>query len=537
MTRSVDSSRIISLLLCCLSAVLVLCVTAATSSDDVVSSHQGFVQCLEAKSDPSSPISAVLYSSNNASFSSVLQQYIRNLRFNESYTPKPLLIITALHVSHVQAAIVCGKAHGLQMKVRSGGHDYEGLSYWSEMANFFILDLFNFRSIDVDVANATAWVGTGALLGEVYYRIAEKSSTYGYPAGVCPTVGVGGHISGGGYGNLMRKYGLTVDNVVDATIVDVHGRVLDRKTMGEDLFWAITGGGAVSFGVVLSYKIRLVPVPPVVTVFRVRRLYNENFTDLVFRYQQVADKLPDDLFVRLTLGVVNSTNRGTFRALYLGEASDLVSLLNREFPELQITRSDCIEMSWVESILFWTNFPSGTPVTALQSRVPQTLNYLKRKSDYLKKPIPKEGLEFILQRMVELQTPALTFNPYGGRMAEISPSAKPFPHRAGNIALLQYATNWEEPGRAAADRFVNLTRQLHDYMTPYVSMAPREAFLNYRDLDIGVNRQGPDSYQDGLVYGVKYFRLKNFNRLVRVKTRVDPDNYFRNEQSIPVMTH
>lgn len=80
----------------------------------------------------------------------------------------------------------------------------------------------------------------------------------------------------------MRKYGPTVDNIVDATIVNVHGRVLNWKSMGEDLFWVITGGGAISFCVVLSYKIKLVLVQMVVIVFRVQRLYNENFIDLLF---------------------------------------------------------------------------------------------------------------------------------------------------------------------------------------------------------------------------------------------------------------
>ncbi|XP_042026502.1 berberine bridge enzyme-like 8 [Salvia splendens] len=496
------------------------------------SSHNAFIQCLENHSNSS--ISSLIYTQNNSSYSSILQNYIRNLRFNESYTPKPQIIITAGQISDIQTAIFCGKAHKMQMKIRSGGHDYEGVSYWSDEPGFFVLDMFRLRSIEVDVQDESAWVEVGATLGEVYYRIAEKSPVHGFPAGVCPTVGVGGHLSGGGYGNMMRKYGLTVDNVVDATIVDGQGRLLDRRAMGEDLFWAITGGGGSSFGVVVSYKIKIVRVPETVTVFRVARTYGENFTDLVHRYQEVAEgEFPKELFLRMTLDVVNGTNRATFLAMYLGNSQDLVALMDNSFPELGLLLSDCQEMSWAQSVLFWTNFPSGTPVTELLSRVPQSLTYLKRKSDYLKKPIPKQALELLFKKMVELRTPALAFNPYGGRMAEIPASEKPFPHRAGNIAKLQYATNWNEQGAEAANRYLTLTRELYEFMTPYVSMAPREAFLNYRDLDIGVNHNGRNSYLEGLVFGSSYFK-ENFNRLVKVKTRVDKDNYFRNEQSIPV---
>ncbi|KZV21148.1 reticuline oxidase-like protein [Dorcoceras hygrometricum] len=89
---------------------LAFCVSCATSSSP--SQYEAFIQCLEKYPiPPSAPISAVLYTPDNSSYSSVLQTYIRNLRFNESTSPKPRLIITALHVSHLQAAIVCAKAY------------------------------------------------------------------------------------------------------------------------------------------------------------------------------------------------------------------------------------------------------------------------------------------------------------------------------------------------------------------------------------------------------------------------------------------
>ncbi|XWS17969.1 hypothetical protein CRYUN_Cryun32bG0002000 [Craigia yunnanensis] len=401
------------------------------------------------------------------------------------------------------------------MKIRSGGHDYEGLSYVVTVP-FFVLDMFNLRSINVDVPRETAWVQTGATLGEVYYRISEKSKMHGFPAGVCPTVGVGGHFGGGGYGNMMRKYGISVDNIVDAYFIDVNGRLHDRKSMGEDIFWAIRGGGAASFGVVLAYKIKL--------------------------WQRVADKLPEDLFIRLVLDVVNSTQTGektvraAFISLFLGDSKRLLAIMNERFPALGLTQSDCIETSWIQSVLFWTNIPIETETDILLDRTPSSLVFLKRKSDYVKEPIPKAGLEWLWKRMIELQVPQLLFNPYGGRMAEIPSTVTPFPHRAGNLWKIQYVTNWNEAGDEAADHYIGLTRKLHGYMTRFVSKNPREAFLNYRDIDLGVNHNGRESYEEGRVYGIKYFK-GNFNRLVHIKTKVDPANFFRNEQSIPILPY
>ncbi|RYQ79216.1 hypothetical protein Ahy_Scaffold6g107926 [Arachis hypogaea] len=193
------------------------------------SAHNTFLHCLvNHYSDLSHPITSSIFTPNNALFSSVLQSYIRNLRFNTTTTRKPFLIITASHVSHVQSTIVCAQKHNKLMKIRSGGHDYEGVSYVAEEP-FFLLDMFNLRAIEIDIETETAWVQAGATLGEIYHSIAQKSKIHAFPAGTCPTVGAGGHISGGGYGSLMRKYGLSIDHVIDAQIVDAQVKFLESN--------------------------------------------------------------------------------------------------------------------------------------------------------------------------------------------------------------------------------------------------------------------------------------------------------------------
>ncbi|KAI4299746.1 hypothetical protein L6164_033175 [Bauhinia variegata] len=518
--------------------VLQFHVSISLESPTTESVYVPFLRCLINQTNSADEVSNIVYSQTNSSYTSVLQAYIRNSRFNTTSTPKPLIIITPLEEFHVQASVICAKSIGIQIKIRSGGHDYEGLSYFSNEP-FIILDIFNLRKITVDIENETAFIQAGAILGEVYYRIWEKSKVHGFPAGVCPTVGVGGHIGGGGYGNMLRKYGLALDHIIDVQIVDVNGRLLNKESMGEDLFWAIRGGDRASFGVIVSYTVRLVPVPEKVTVFRVQKFLEDNLTDLVVQWQQVAPRTDDRLFMRLILQPVDSkvnkgqlTIRASVVALFLGDADELVSLLRKEFPLLSLTKENCTEMSWIDSVMFWTNWPNGTLPEALLNRE-HSANFLKRKSDYVQHPISKEGFEWIWKKMIELGGPGFIFNPYGGRMNEIPADSTAFPHRAGNLFKMQYTANWDDPSVDADKIHITQIRRLYSYMTPFVSKNPRSAFLNYRDVDIGTNDFGNNSYKQGEVYGLKYFN-DNFYRLVKVKTAVDPENFFRNEQSIPV---
>uniref|UniRef100_A0A803LHU1 FAD-binding PCMH-type domain-containing protein n=1 Tax=Chenopodium quinoa TaxID=63459 RepID=A0A803LHU1_CHEQI len=363
--------------------------------------------------------------------------------------------------------------------------------------------MFNFRRIEVNPKAATAYVEAGATLGELFYRILEKSNTLGFPAGVCPTVGVGGHFSGGGYGNMIRKHGLTVDHIIDATIIDVRGRILNRTTMGEDLFWAIRGGGGASFALSYHTPLKLSP-------YR-RQLLLQPANDL----QQKG----------------NLTVRVTFMSLFLGDSNSLVSLLDEKFPELGLKKQDCFEMSWVKSVMYWGNYDNETSLEVLLNRS-YTNIYLKRKSDYVQKPITKVGLDLLWKKLIELKRIGLVFNSYGGRMNEISSSETPFPHRRGNLFKIQYSADWKVGGKIDDDLNVGLIRKVYEFMIPYVSKNPRGAYLNYRDVDIGVSHNW--TYKEGEVYGRKYF-IGNFDRLVKVETLVDPNNFFRNEQSIPTL--
>ncbi|MED6145140.1 hypothetical protein PIB30_022283 [Stylosanthes scabra] len=446
-----------------------------------------------------------IYTAKDNSFLTILHTLTYNHRFSAPTAPKPLAIVVARNESHVQGTILCAKEHGIQIRIRSGGHDCEGLSYVSDVP-FIILDMFPFDSVLVDIVNQSAWVQSGATLGALYYNIAKHTNLHGFPAGVCPNVGAGGHFSGGGYGNLMRKHGLSVDNIIDAKLVDANGRIHDRKSMGEDLFWAIRGGGGASFGVILSWKIRLVPVTPRVTVFRVKRDIENGATDVVN-----------------TTNSSNKTVEVTFIGMFLGQTEGLMSLLNHSFPELGLVQSDCNEIPWINSTLYWYNYPIGSPIETLVNapKGPEQY-YFKTMSDYVKMPIPKESLESIWDLMIKVERVRMEWNPYGGKMHEIPPSETPFPHRSGNLFMIEYLTSWGEDGVIANNVYLNISRFFYEYMAPYVSHAPREAFLNYRDVNIGANYPSNETRVEiAQSYGTKYFG-GNLERLVYVKSKVDP---------------
>ncbi|KAG5063394.1 hypothetical protein JHK85_004577 [Glycine max] len=292
----------------------------------------------------------------------------------------------------------------------------KGCLMWLHSQPLFILDMFNLRSIQIDMKTETAWVETGATLGEVYYIIDEKS------------------------------------------------KLFDRKSMGEDLFWAIT-----------------------VIVFRVLKTLEQNSTDIVYNWHHFAPTINNNLFITLVLNVTQNgikTIRETFVALFLGDSKSLVSLLNDKFSQLGLKQSDCIETSWLGSVLFSKNTNITALVEVFLNRQPQSVNYLKRKYHYVKKSISKEGLEGIWRKMIELVDTSLNFNPYGGRMAKIPSTTSHFPHRAGNLWKIQYLANWNKPGKEVANHYINLTRKLHKYMTHFVSKNPRGAFFNYRDLHL-----------------------------------------------------
>ncbi|XP_052202688.1 berberine bridge enzyme-like D-2 isoform X2 [Diospyros lotus] len=485
---------------------------------------------------------------DSGSYYGLLNFSLQNLRFTDPSLPKPAAIILPTSKEELVSSVLCCKRMALEIRVRCGGHSYEGTSsVVVDGAKFAIIDMMNLDRVDVDLESETAWVEGGATLGQTYHAIAQSSPVHGFSAGSCPTVGISGHIAGGGFGLLSRKYGLAADNVVDALLVNADGEVLDREAMGEEVFWAIRGGGGGIWGIILAWRIKLLRVPQTVTGFIVSRFGTKHLVaKLVHKWQSVAPKLEDAFYLSSFVGasLPESQKTGisaTFKGFYLGPRSKVVSILKLAFPELGIVEEDCQEMSWIESVVYFSGLDNGSTVADLRDRYLHQKSYFKAKSDYVRAIIPLGGIEEAIDILDKEPKGYVILDPYGGIMQNINSSSIAFPHRKGNLFAIQYLVEWKEEDNHESTKYIEWIRGFYDSMASRVSWGPRAAYVNYMDLDLGVmqilNTSAPstDAVEMARVWGQKYF-LNNYDKLVRAKTFIDPLNVFRHQQGIPPMS-
>ncbi len=204
---------------------------------------------------------------------------------------RPAAIIQALDAGDVARVVSLAQNNGLELAVRGGGHSIAG---HSTSEGGIILDLSAMKGIEIDVEQQTAWAEAGLTAGE--YTAA--AGAYGLATGFGDTgsVGIGGLTLGGGIGFLVRKYGMTIDDLLAAEIVTADGQL---RYIGEkadpDLFWAIRGGGG-NFGVVTRFKFRLHEVGPTITGGLIA-WSADRADDVLATYQELTASAPRELTV------------------------------------------------------------------------------------------------------------------------------------------------------------------------------------------------------------------------------------------------
>ena len=144
------------------------------------------------------------------------------------------------------------RSNNLSFGIRCGGHSYEGFSQLRDV----VIDPRGLEDISVDTTAGIVTVGAGVSLYDVYQELANEG--YAFPAGSRPTVGIAGHVMGGGYGLLARSHGLTCDVLRQVTMIECQGSTLQTTVSSEpDLFWACRGGGGGSFGIATQFMLSI----------------------------------------------------------------------------------------------------------------------------------------------------------------------------------------------------------------------------------------------------------------------------------------
>lgn len=243
-----------------------------------------------------------------------------NRRFDDL---RPAAVVFVLTADDVAQCLRFARAHGVPVAIRSGGHSYAG---WSSGDGRLIVDVRRMNHIAVGPRDAL--IGAGAPLGDVYAALAEHGVTIS--GGTCPSVGVSGLTLGGGHGLLSRAYGLSCDNLVEATVVTADGVVRTCTAEQEpDLFWALCGAGNGSFGVVTELRLTT------------HAVLESSSADLAWPWSQAArvlaawqdwaPELPDEMWSALRLQKDASGPAVSVVAFSLGDQDALAERL-RELP-------------------------------------------------------------------------------------------------------------------------------------------------------------------------------------------------------------
>ncbi|KAJ1554265.1 hypothetical protein HK096_004344, partial [Nowakowskiella sp. JEL0078] len=459
-----------------------------------------------------------------SNFSAAFVYSIPNQRFAQA-TP-PAAIIYPKSASDVQNAVACVSAAGYSLRVRSGGHSYEGLSSISPNP-FIIIDLRDLSSVSVDVTAATAVVGAGATLGELYYYVNQASSTLAFPAGVCPTVGLGGLISGGGWGVLGRKYGLSIDHVLSIQFVTAKGVLLScSSSSNPDLFWALRGGGGGNFGIVVQYTLGLVSVPSTVTFGSISTSISQGVSFL----QQYQSWISNDKNLELTTKIYMDTSVISLEVVYLGSRSNAVSLLAGSPVASLITTSNLKEGSWADAILYFTKVAS---LTDLLSRYAADRPSFYASSDFVGSALSSQGITTLVNSLSSTYsgTPYIIIDGYANGLATKPLSSDTaFPHR-NVLFCIQYQATYSSNGDSAN----TWLKSTQNAMAPYVTGG---SYVNYINLNFGTDVPTLTSLStkvpDPPAWAKRYF-AGNWERLAKVKATVDFGDLFNGPQSIPVV--
>jgi FAD/FMN-containing dehydrogenase len=429
----------------------------------------------------------------------------------------PQAVVRCATPADVSETISFVRRAGLRTAVRSGGHCFAGRS----STEGIIIDVSPMHAVSVSGGAAT--VGAGTRLGDVYDALAKHDLTV--PAGCGPSVGIAGLTLGGGLGILGRKYGLTSDHLLAAQIVLADGRVIEcDEHRDEELFWALRGAGGGNFGVVTSLTFETLPAPAA-TAFHLIWPHTRAAA-LIDAWQTWAPFAPDELAASLLLTASGDVDRppvvNVFGAM-LGTQAETTELLDELVARAGADPASVFSKhaSYRETKRHLAEHGPG------DDRLEQTSQGLAprqghdfSKSEFFGRPLPTEATVTLVKNLLEGrvagQSRELDFTPWGGAYNRVRADATAFVHR-DELFLLKHAVI-VDPDAPAAEREAArdwLTRSW-ELVRPWGS---GRVYQNFPDPDL---KDWAHAY-----YGT------NYDRLVSIKARYDPDDFFRFRQSLP----
>lgn len=453
--------------------------------------------------------------------------------------------------------------YGTHVRIKSGGHCYED---------------FVFNSGTQAIIDVTPMNGAGLVTGRGFYLGSGGTNWSAFqalfrdfgkvlPAGSCYSVGLGGHICGGGYGLLSRLNGLTVDWLTGVEVVVKDdpakpARVVyaspDSPSQDEkDLFWAHCGGGGGNFGVITGYYFRQLPDAPV----------SAFITSIAWQWSGLTENTLGALLAWFATFSARTDNKRQFGLFALNHIANGEIHLTVQTAVMAGENKDVIAAAFVEPMLSEINKVApytlvttrgiahlGNLVHNLQDTLPytfyeavQTLNGSganqrgKYKSAYMRKPFPPGQVKTIWKSlstvpdgitMADMAQSLVQVDSYGGQINTKSSGATAIPQRT-SIMKLQYQTYW--PSDANDQGHLKWIRDFYTSMyaasggVPDPDRDPTHnvdgCYYNYPDVDLN----GPDNDKEK---ALRLYFGTNLPRLKKIKKRWDPRNYFNSAQSI-----
>lgn len=429
--------------------------------------------------------------------------------WNASADKHPAIITQCSGAADVIDAVKFARKHDLLLAVRGGGHNVAGNAVCD---GGLVIDLSTMNGVRVDPTARRAYVGGGALLGDVD----RETQAFGLavPLGVVSLTGVAGLTLCGGLGWLRRKHGMACDALVSVDIVTADGNLVSAsKTENPDLFWGVCGGGG-NFGVVTSFEFKLYPAGPMVTLCAPFYPLNKGSGDIIRRWRDFMTEAPEDISSNCIMWSIpahpnfpeelHGTPVVITAAVHTGTLEDGERLIRplRDLGAPVLDLSGPAPYTGVQTA-FDPLFAKGERQNYWKSLYLDTLN--------------DEAIERIVARGLDRPSPwtLIALWHLGGAMNRVDPTATALGER-GAPYLLSLDTSWTDP--ADNGNAIAWTRAAWAEMKPF---SRGGAYLNF----LGQGDEGEALLRAS--YG-----SANYDRLVALKTKHDPTNLFRLNQNI-----